>query len=166
MEEDPTTGAGVAQVEDSLNYDDMKFQGEGVPGIQGSSIVSPPLIAPRFGSGAVGSGLPEEEPVEEKLGDLLARLVSPGTLRFRSGFSKGPNEPVVQDGAPGHDVEAGTSRQSGEKTRVDSLSKISLADLGPRVLQLLLEVLPLRSQPMVGGKATGLFSPFQPPRSV
>ena len=155
MEEDPTTATGVVQVEDSLDDDDddVNLEGGGVPGMQGSSIVSPLPIAPRFGSGAVGRGLPGKEPVEEKLGDLLARLVSPGTLRFRSGFSKGPNEPVVQDG----DVEAGTSRQSGENTRVDSVSKVSLADLGPRVLQVLLEVLPLRSQPMVGGKAIGLF---------
>ncbi len=157
MEEDPTTASGVAQDKGSLIYEGMRFQEDGVTGEQGGTVLSPPMTAPRFGSGAVDGGLPGEEPVEEKLGDLLARLVSPKTLRFRSGFSKGPEGLVVKDETLGHDVVAGTSRQSEEKTGLVESSKISLADMGPRVLQLLLEVLPLRSQPMVGGKTGGLF---------
>ena len=131
MEEDPTTASGVAQDKGSLIYEGMRFQEDGVTGEQGGTVLSPPMTAPRFGSGAVDGGLPGEEPVEEKLGDLLARLVSPKTLRFRSGFSKGPEGLVVKDETLGHDVVAGTSRQSEEKTGLVESSKISLTTPQP-----------------------------------
>ena len=72
-------------------------------------------------------------------------------------FSQSPDSRALENEARGQGSEAGTSRPSEVKNDESVLGNLSLAGLGPTVLQVVLEVLPLRSQPMAGVKASGLF---------
>lgn len=88
--------------------------------------------------------------------DVESGLVSQDVLHAGI-FSQSPDSRALENEARGQGSEAGTSRPSEVKNDESVLGDLSLAGLGPTVLQVVLEVLPLRSQPMAGVKASGLF---------